>query len=145
MGFETSPSVDLYKNGLPDKLPDPPRRRLIVRILLLVSIIVVILLSVISLMNGPVGNQLRGTGLISGRVIDVDGRPLPADVLILQSKKAVHTLADGTFTLSGIPAGERFLVATHQGQGVEIKINVVTGSTLAVGDIIIAATALPPP
>ena len=104
----------------------------------------------------------KGTGTVTGRVVDADGKPVAgAHVRALApgALKGVHdrksdgpaapkeepkveakadTGADGTFTLENVPAGKARIIAGLKGSGVGMlrePVLVKAGETEKVGDI----------
>jgi hypothetical protein len=145
MPLEDSPAVEVFKEGLSSKVPDPSGRRHRLRVVILVLLLVVLVLGVIKVVTGPVGVALRGTGQVQGRVIDDHQQPIPAEIFVLGTQFSTRCDANGAFTLTEIPAGTLSLVATYRGQGVEQQIQLNVAQVLDVGEIRVAATALPPP
>jgi hypothetical protein len=143
MPLEDSPSLDNYKEGMPEKLPDPLslRRRLLVMMGILLAIILVV--QAFNFFRSPLGVILRGQATIQGQVINQLGQPIPAEVIVLETRKSVFAGNDGRFVMDNVPAGQISVVAGYQGTGVEIPVNLNAGSTFDMGQIRVAATAIP--
>lgn len=144
MSLEDSPAVEIFKEGLSAKLPDPGGQRRRLRAVILGLLLVVLVLGGIQLFNSPVGVMLRGTGQVQGRVLDERDQPIPADILILGTQRTTRCDANGAFVLGDVPAGKVSLVAMYRGQGIEQVIQLEVGAVLNVGDLRVVATALPP-
>jgi hypothetical protein len=144
MPLEDSPNVEIFKEGLSAKLPNPSGQRRQLRVVILGLLLVVLVLGVVKVANGPVGVVLRGTGEVQGRVSDDRGQPIAADIYILGTQRTTRCDANGTFALADVPAGKIALVANYRGQGVEQLIQLNVGTVLNIGEIRIAATTMPP-
>jgi TonB-dependent receptor len=73
-----------------------------------------------------------GAGVIEGRVVDAaSGDPLPgATVLVTGAAAQASTGRDGTFRVTGVPAGDRSVVVTYLGRQDEVvETKVVAGAT----------------
>ena len=73
-----------------------------------------------------------GAGVIEGRVVDAaTGDPLPgATVLVTGTAAQASTGRDGTFRVTGVPAGDRSVVVTYLGRQDEVvETQVVAGAT----------------
>jgi hypothetical protein len=133
MGFEESPSLDLYKDGLPPELPDPGRRRKIFWLVIMVLIITGLVLSILKLKENGVLARLAGTGAVSGYVYDDTGEPISAEVFIFRTDVEGICSDLGYFELAGVPAGEQILIISYRNVGREITVNVVEGQTVELG------------
>src|SRR6185503_4378083 len=72
----------------------------------------------------------QGAGVIEGRVVDgATGEPLPgAKVVVTGSASETSTDREGTFRLSGVPAGDRTVVVTYLGrQDAVVEAKVIAG------------------
>lgn len=145
MSLEDSPAVEVFKEGLSAKLPDPGRRRRQVRVVIVGLLLLALVLGAIQVFNSPVGVVLRGTGQVQGRVVDDRDRPIPAEIFVLGTQHSTRCDANGEFMLSGVPAGTLAVVATYNGQGIEQVVQLEVGAALNLGELRVAATALPPP
>jgi hypothetical protein len=143
MPLEDSPSLDYYKEGMPEKLPDSNinRRRLlgVMGILLLIILIV----EGVNFLRSPLGVILRGQATIQGQIVNQLGQPIPAEIIILETRKSVVAGNDGRFVMENVPAGQISVVANYQGTGVEIPVSLNAGSYFDLGQIRVAATAIP--
>jgi hypothetical protein len=145
MSLEDSPSLEEFKHGQPERLPDPGRAKRKIRATILGLVVLVLVLGGINILNSPLGQSIKGMGRVEGRVIDEKSQPAKADVLILGTTILVQTDPNGRFSLSEVPAGMQSLVITYQGQGVEERIEINAGQTTILSDIKIEATAQPLP
>ena len=65
---------------------------------------------------GVASAQSSGTGSISGKVVDSDGKPLPyANILILGTAWGGMSTDTGTFTIKNVPVGNYSVKAMHMG------------------------------
>jgi hypothetical protein len=143
MPLENSPSLDDYKEGMPEKLPDSNinRRRLLVVMGILLLIILIV--EGVNFLRSPLGVILRGQATIQGQVVNQLGQPIPAEIIILETRKSVVAGNDGRFVMENVPAGQISVVADYQGTGVEIPVSLNAGSNFDLGQIRVAATAIP--
>jgi hypothetical protein len=75
------------------------------------------------------------TGVVAGRVVDAStGAPLPGAILsIAGANLKTMTAADGTFTLTGVPAGRQQLVVSLVGYGLaKPVVTVAAGATTTI-------------
>ncbi|MCA2001804.1 MAG: carboxypeptidase-like regulatory domain-containing protein, partial [Chloroflexi bacterium] len=131
MSFEESPSLEQYRNGLPENIPDPSRRLRIFRKILLALLFVALGMLLVRLWQ--IGS-LAGTGSVTGITLDPQGNPLRAEISVAGA--AVFATADenGHFVLSGVPAGVRSLVIGYRAVGREISVQVAAGQTVDIGE-----------
>ncbi len=135
MGFEESPPLDLYKEGLPDKLPDPRRRRMLVWAVILILLIASAVLGYLKLVNDGTIARLTGTGAVTGYVFDDTGAPVRAEVFVFRTNIAGQTNAEGYFELTGVPVGEQILVFAYRNIGRESTATVFKGQTTDLGQL----------
>ena len=143
MSFENSPSIEQFQDGLPPKLPDALKRRRIIRILISILFIAVLGLGAFNFLKSDTASILMKTGSLSGSVVNSEGKPIPAEIMILGTN--IHGSAgdDGTFLLEKIPEGQQVLVAGYEGKGVEQQIVVSSGQMQELKTIQIISTAVP--
>jgi hypothetical protein len=85
-----------------------------------------------------------GSGRVSGTVVNHLSTPVPAVVFLLNSKLATVSRADdGAFTLANIPSGPQKVIVGYNGMGREFLVNVETGKTIAMGQILVETTQVP--
>jgi hypothetical protein len=134
MSFEESPSLDLYKDGLPSHLPDPSRRRKVVRKIIAALTVVVLGLLVLSLWQNGVFSILAGKGTVTGVVFDDQGSPIQAEVSVAGGDVSVQSDEDGHFVLNGVPSGSQVLVIGYRAVGREVLIQVTPGQSIDIGN-----------
>ncbi len=145
MQLDDSPSFDQFKNGMPEKLPDPSERLRKFRILLLVITLIVALIGFsLVLKNTRTLENITATGLVRGRVVDANGQPFQGRIFILGTELATKTDANGNFELSRVPAGEQVLIVADDLIGRDFKIQVGIASELQMGEIRFEPTATAP-
>jgi hypothetical protein len=143
MSFEESPSLDDYKKGLPEKLPELPNNKRRIRLALVIFFGVVLLLLVANFLQSGKVNLLMGTGSIRGRAVDGNGSPFVGDVFIVGIDQIIRTSTDGSFLLESIPAGDQSLVVANATSGQEYPVRIVAGQTVDVGQVQFLVTATP--
>jgi len=145
MSFDNSPSLDQFKDGMPEKLPDPSGRAKKFRILLLVITLIVVLIGFsVVIKDTDTLENLTATGVVRGRVVDVSGQAFHGRVFILGTQLLTQTDVNGNFELSRVPAGEQTLIVADELIGRDFTIQVSTASELQVGEIRFETTAMPP-
>lgn len=135
MGFEDSPSLDLYKEGMPEQLPDPGRRRLFIRLIIAMLVLASLALIYLQVSSDGTLSYLAGSGTVTGVVLDETGAPMPAEVFVFRTAAATTAGGDGAFELHGVPAGDQILVISARNIGREYMITVPRGSALDVGTL----------
>jgi len=143
MPFENSPSLDAYKNGMPER----PRRsstehRRVWLVIAVLSVVVVLLLGV-NLWDAPAVTHLRGTGTVTGQVVNERGDPIQAEIFVLKTALDAQTDDQGYFTLKQVPAGEQILVIAYLGVGREVRTVVASDTVTDLGRIQFASTRVP--
>ena len=133
MGFEESPSLDLYKEGLPDTLPDPGHRRKVVWAVILMLLVASAILGYLKLVHDGTIARLTGTGTVTGYVFDDVGVPVQAEVFVFRTNVAGQANEEGYFELDGIPVGEQILVFSYRNVGRESTVTVLKGRTTDLG------------
>jgi len=145
MSFEESPSLDDYKEGLPEneESPEPSIKKRRMRFALLVLLVFTLFLGVANFLKSDTGNLLMGTGAIQGTVVDAQGAPFLGDVFVIGDDQIVHTSPDGSFTLERIPSGDQSLVVANATTGQEHPVRIVAGKMIDVGQLQFLVTATP--
>jgi hypothetical protein len=144
MQLDDSPSLDQFKNGMPEKTPNPNERVRKFRILLLVLALVVAFIGLSAfLKNTRAIENITATGLVRGRVVDQNGQPFHGSIFILGTRLATQTDVDGNFVLKNVPAGEQKLIVADELIGRDFAIHVTTASELQMGEIRFQPTATP--
>ena len=97
----------------------------------------------IALLASPSITLAQGSGIVRGRIIDAaNGSPLTGvQVRIEGTKIGSQTSADGTYTLTGVPAGPQFINARRVGYSPERRQFTVSASAAATQNFALRATA----
>jgi len=135
MSFEESPTLDEYKGGLPEKMPDPSAQKKRVRFILGILLAVVLFLGGANFLQSEAGSLLMGTGAIRGKVVDAQGSPFQADVFVIGVEQIISAAPDGSFFMERIPAGEQSLVVANATSGQEYPVKITAGQTLDIGQV----------
>jgi len=135
MPLEDSPSLDYYKDGLPEKLPDPQHKRRNIWKLILSLMVLSLAMVFIHLWQDGAIASVVGTGTVNGRVYDDNGNPIAAEVFVFGTNLSAQANTDGYFSLNSVPNGERTIIIAHRMVGREFKINVVAGQIVNMGDL----------
>lgn len=143
MGLEESPALESYAEGLPPPPADDGTGRRWLRVALGILGLAAVALILFGLLRSSADAWLRGTGAVSGIVVDAANAPVTAEVFVLQSEIEAVTDSLGQFELVGVPAGERSVVVAYQGMGREFPVTVVAGGKVDLGRIQVVATAVP--
>ncbi|MFV9504462.1 MAG: carboxypeptidase-like regulatory domain-containing protein [Oscillochloridaceae bacterium umkhey_bin13] len=145
MPLEKSPSLNDFAQGLPPEPADPERRQRMVRYMIMGLMVILVLLLVANVVQSRAVARLSGMGNVRGQVLDRAGRPISAELIIERSELVINAGPDGRFAIQGVPAGDQLLVVAYAGVGVEYPVAVIAGSTVDVGTVQIATTAVPLP
>ena len=137
MSVEDSPRLDDFVDGMPESLSstDPFRRRRTIRVAIAVLAIAVLALGYSALYQRGALPSVSGRGTVIGQVVYEDGRPLQAEVIIVEVGISEITDADGYFRLNRVPSGEQDLVVGYEGAGHEYPIVVQPGAVLDLGQV----------
>jgi hypothetical protein len=143
MAFEKPPSLDDYREIMPEhpKEITPGQKR--ARILLIVLGIFVLGLAALNLMKNDFTSTLRGTGAVRGMVLDAQGSPFVGNIYIEKTTLNAKTNPDGRFELANIPAGNHLLVVADAVSGREFPVLVNAGQTTDLGIVQFKSTATP--
>ncbi len=143
MSLEDSPSLDDIQDGFDASQKTSHGMKSPLRRIILALVVVAVIISGINLMRSDTVARMRGTGTLTGQVVDEKSEPLQADVIILGTEIQTTTNAEGNFTLSGVPAGTQSLIIGHQGAALEYPITLSAGETLNMGQIKFVSTLIP--
>ncbi len=135
MIFEESPSLDLYKKGIPEKLPDPYRKKKILWGVISVLFIVGLALGGIRMKQSGTLDWLAGKGTLTGMVVDDFHRPIPADVYLPELDRSTRCDENGRFTFEGVPAGTHTVLIAYRVAGREYPVQVFSGRSHDVGTL----------
>lgn len=127
MIFEESPSLELYKKGIPEKLPDPHRRKKILWGAISALMVMVLVLGGIRMKQSGALDWLTGKGTLTGVVVDDFHRPIPADVYLLDLDRSTRCDEFGRFTFDGVPAGNHTILIAYRVAGREYPAQVFSG------------------
>ncbi len=143
MNLEESPSLETYKDGLPEPPPDPSLRRKRFRIIVLLVLLTVLFLGTANFLQSQTAGLLLETGSVTGMIIDENGQPFQGEVFILGTELAVVIDANGYFVMDSVPAGQQSLIVADEEYGNEFLINIIAGEAIDVGQIQFVSTATP--
>jgi len=143
MSFENSPSLNDFKEGLPENLPDPASGKRRMRVILGILFGIALFLGIVNFTQSKTANLLMGKGAVQGVAVDAQGSPFIGDVFIIGVDQIVHTASDGSFFLERIPSGDQSLVVADATTGREYQVKIVAGQTLNIGQIQFITTAIP--
>jgi iron complex outermembrane receptor protein len=104
---------------------------------------IAVILVVITLLTSNGASLSTGKGSISGNVVNELGTPLPAEVYVVSTKLGTTANNDGNFVLENIPEGNREVIVTYSGQGVDLQVKITENQQLSLGVIQIRSTQIP--
>lgn len=133
--MERSPSLEEYKDGMPEKLPDSSGRRKRAWIAIAVLAGVAVIFGVLNLARSDSFARLAGVGGVKGMVADEQGQPLPAEIFVLKTNLTAEADASGYFEIQGVPAGQQTLVVGYLAKGIEVPVRIAGGETRDLGQI----------
>jgi hypothetical protein len=134
--LSSSPSLNEYKNGIPNKPRDPSARRRIFRFILLGLLVIAVGMILSDFLQSDAAALLAGKGSLTGQAVDSQGNALNVTVFVMGVDRPVQVGADGSFKYENIPAGQRSLVLTYNGTAAEYPVQVQAGTTVNVGQLI---------
>jgi len=133
MAFEESPSLGLYKDGLPPRLPDPSHKRRRVWALIIGLAVLSLVLAIFNMTQNGALAILTGTGDVTGTVYDDQGNPVVAEVFVFGTTLSAQSDQAGRFELKGVPAGQQVVVVAYRNIGREYTVNVIAGQVVDMG------------
>lgn len=133
--MERSPSLEEYKDGMPEQLPDSSRRRRRVWGAIVALAVLALVFGVVNLVRSDSFARLAGVGGVKGTVVDEKGQPLAAEVFVLKTGLATETDAAGYFEIQGVPAGRQTLVVGYMARGIEVPVQIAGGETRDLGRV----------
>ena len=134
MAFEESPSMDLYKDGMPAHLPDPSHKKRLIWIAIVGLTVLSLLLAFFSMAQDGTLAYLAGTGTVTGIVYDDLGQPVTADISVFGADLSAQSDPMGRFELSGVPSGQQVVVVSYRNVGREYVVNISAGQMLDIGE-----------
>ncbi|MFZ5910461.1 MAG: carboxypeptidase regulatory-like domain-containing protein [Chloroflexota bacterium] len=134
MAFEESPSLDLYKDGLPSRLPDPSHKRRRMWALIIGLAVLSLVLAFLNMVQDGTLAILTGTGDVTGTVYDDQGNPVAAEVFVFGTALSAQSDQTGRFELKGVPAGQQVVVVAYRNIGREYTVNVIAGQAVDMGE-----------
>lgn len=135
MSLSNSPSLQEYKNGIPENKRNPNSRKKTFRLVLLFLLIIALGLLSAQFFQNDIAAMLAGKGTLSGRVVDENGNALSAQVYVFGIDRPENTDAEGYFTYKNVPAGNRSLIIAYNGTAQEFIVQALAGMTVDVGDL----------
>lgn len=145
MSLEQSPSLDQFKDGLPEKLPDQRKRRNFRWLLIFLLAAAALALGVADFLQSDTAARMAGTGSISGKVADENGNPIAAQIYVMGTHIRGTAQSDGSFHLDDIPAGMQSIAIAYEGTGFEVPAQVRVGENTALGKLQYTSTLEPSP
>lgn len=133
--MERSPSLEEYKDGMPEQLPDSSRRRRRVWGAIVALAVLALVFGVVNLARSGAFARLAGVGGVKGAVVDEQNQPLQAEIFVLGTNLSAQADASGYFEIQNVPAGRQTLVIGYLGKGTEIEVRVAGGETRDLGKI----------
>lgn len=137
MSLEDSPKLSHYNRGLPIRSPNGNKRRLIYRWILITLTVIVAAFGIVQVQNSDAFARLAGEGSVVGRVVDHQGDPYPAEIVI--SGTRISSIADdnGYFEISHVPKGEYAVFFLNDLYGWEQALVIERGQKSNMGTITI--------
>lgn len=143
MSLERSPSLDQFKDGMPDKLPDHKKQRNIRWVLMIAILVIGAGWGALTFLQSNAAAVMSGTGSISGSVTDENGKPVAAQIYVLGTNISGQALEDGSFSLEDVPAGQQTIAIAHQGSGFEVPAQIRSGENTLLGQVQYTSTLEP--
>jgi hypothetical protein len=143
MSFEKSPSLDDYKEGLPENRPDLSGGKKRMRIVLGIVFSIALILAIANFWQSETASLIMGTGSVQGIAVDAQGSPFAGDVFVVGVDQIAKAASDGSFLLERIPAGSHTLVVADAAAGWEYPIKIIAGQTTNIGQVKFISTAIP--
>ena len=135
MSLTDSPELEYYEEGKPPEKEPSFLRKYWLRIVLALGLVAVAIVALIGIIAQI--EISKGTGSITGQVVDPSGLPLPGvEVFVSGSNEWALTDTEGRFTLEAAPVGEQTLVVVQTSVAESYSVAVPLGGTLDVGQII---------
>ncbi len=135
MPAEDSPSLDLYKEGMPTRLPEPSGRQRTLRVIIAVMVGLSLVLGLLTLNRNGAFAALAGTGSLNGTIYDDRGQPIVADVAVVGTDVVGRSDRQGRFELHGVPAGPQVLLVGYRQVGREYPVQLSSGQIYDLGEL----------
>ena len=145
MQIDESTSFDEFQGNKPKRQIDPARQRKFRIVLIALALLVGVTAIATILKSTNALDVIKGTGTITGSVVDENGQPFHGDIFILGTDLSVKTDLSGAFEISGVPAGEQSLIVADELIGREFTVRVNSPSILQMVQIRFQPTAIAPP
>ena len=142
MSLQDSPSLDDFKEGLEagsQRSRSSQTRRMIIYALLAALGAVIVWNQVSSRDLTP----QQGTAVVVGRVVDENGQPLPAEVMVFGTNIQTAANAAGEFRIDDLSPGEVLLVIGYDDTAFQQTLILEPGEILDVGEIQYVTTQVP--
>jgi hypothetical protein len=143
MGFQESPSLEDFSNGLHSELPDPSKKRKGIWSIIAVLSLIVIVLLVITFFRSGGAAVVAGTGTITGIVLGEQNQPVEAEIIVLGTEIEGMANSEGYFEISNIPAGHRSVAVIYEASGWDFPTKVNPGQVTHMGELRFTVTAEP--
>lgn len=144
MQIDESTSFEEFLGEKTKKQADPGRQRKFRIILAVLTLIVGVIAVTTLLRNTNTLDMIKGTGAITGSVVDENGQPFQGEIFILGKNLSTKTDENGVFEISGVPSGEQSLIVADALIGHEFTVQVNSAATLQMGQIRFQSTAIAP-
>lgn len=129
MPVEDSPSLDLFKDGMPARLPDPSGRRRTVRVIIAVMVGLSLVLGLLTL------NRNGAFATVTGTVYDDRGQPIVAEVAVVGTDVVGRSDRQGRFELRWVPSGPQILLVGYRRVGREYPLQLSSGQSYDLGEL----------
>ena len=138
-------TVEEIEQKVAEEMPkEKPLRKKWVRPTIVVLVILAIVLGGFNFSTSSLYESLTGVGGVSGSVVNSNQTPVAAEIFVLTQDISTVANNQGQFVLSGIPAGGVTLIIAYQGIGREIPVSIKGGEVLAIGQVMVEETQMPP-
>jgi hypothetical protein len=122
-----------------DATSDTPTSPSRIRMVIVVLAVLVLILAAVNLLRNKDRTVTSQKGAVRGVVVDLNNRPLRAEVLVLGTNLAVETGEQGLFEIQRVPAGPQILIIGYQAVGVEYPVVIEADVVIDLGPIQIDA------
>jgi len=142
MSLQDSPTLDDFKEGLEagSQRSQPSQTRRTIIYALLAALVAVVAWNQVS--SRDLAPQ-QGTAVVVGRVVDENGQPLPAQVMIFGANIQSTANAAGEFRIDDVTPGEVLLVIGYDDTAFQQALILEPGEIFDVGEIQYLTTQVP--